>query len=164
MLHEYDPEVVWVKQIKHCSLPLSEHSTFSLTIELWPCSVGKDQPTFCTRHWIPYAGHCYYLQRTKKMWRDALAACHKDGGDLASIHNIEEQSFIISQSGYSEYTIHVVATITSISDISVIHYKDLSYGLSFLSVLKSTLRCVPINIWVFGLTKSSCLKSVRWVS
>ncbi|XP_070961448.1 macrophage mannose receptor 1-like isoform X1 [Oncorhynchus clarkii lewisi] len=63
--------------------------------------VGKDQPTFCTSHWIPYAGHCYYLQRTKKMWRDALAACHKDGGDLASIHNIEEQSFIISQSGYT---------------------------------------------------------------
>lgn len=34
------------------------------------------------------------------MWRDALAACHKQGGDLASIHNIEEQSFIFSQSGY----------------------------------------------------------------
>uniref|UniRef100_A0A673W8U7 Mannose receptor C-type 1 n=1 Tax=Salmo trutta TaxID=8032 RepID=A0A673W8U7_SALTR len=64
-------------------------------------SAPIDQPTFCTSHWIPYAGHCYYLQRTKKMWRDALAACHKDGGDLASIHNIEEQSFIISQSGYT---------------------------------------------------------------
>ncbi|KAK6299913.1 hypothetical protein J4Q44_G00299460 [Coregonus suidteri] len=63
-------------------------------------SLGKGQPTFCPSHWIPYAGHCYYLQRTKKMWRDALAACHKDGGELASIHNIEEQSFIISQSGY----------------------------------------------------------------
>lgn len=36
------------------------------------------------------------------MWKDALAACHKEGGDLASIHNIEEQSFIISQSGYCE--------------------------------------------------------------
>lgn len=34
------------------------------------------------------------------MWKDALAACHKEGGDLASIHNIEEQSFILSQSGY----------------------------------------------------------------
>uniref|UniRef100_A0A4W5L1V1 Macrophage mannose receptor 1 n=1 Tax=Hucho hucho TaxID=62062 RepID=A0A4W5L1V1_9TELE len=69
-----------------------------------PCNTRlttPDQPTFCTSHWIPYAGHCYYLQRTKKMWRDALAACHKDGGDLASIHNIEEQSFIISQSGYT---------------------------------------------------------------
>uniref|UniRef100_A0A4W6CH01 Macrophage mannose receptor 1 n=1 Tax=Lates calcarifer TaxID=8187 RepID=A0A4W6CH01_LATCA len=53
-----------------------------------------------SHHWVPYAGNCYYLERNKKMWRDALAACHKEGGDLASIHNIEEQSFIISQSGY----------------------------------------------------------------
>lgn len=36
------------------------------------------------------------------MWKDALAECHKEGGDLASIHNIEEQSFILSQSGYSK--------------------------------------------------------------
>ncbi|XP_072234626.1 macrophage mannose receptor 1 [Leuresthes tenuis] len=57
-------------------------------------------PSFCPSHWVPYAGSCYYLERNKKMWKDALAACHKEGGDLASIHNIEEQSFIISQSGY----------------------------------------------------------------
>ncbi|KAM6977347.1 macrophage mannose receptor 1 [Aplochiton taeniatus] len=60
-----------------------------------------DQPIFCPSAWVPYAGHCYHLQRTKLMWREALATCHKDGGDLTSIHNIEEQSFIISQSGYS---------------------------------------------------------------
>ncbi|XP_030611904.1 macrophage mannose receptor 1 [Archocentrus centrarchus] len=58
------------------------------------------QPGFCPSHWVHYAGNCYYLERSTKMWRDALAACHKEGGDLASIHNIEEQSFIISQSGY----------------------------------------------------------------
>ncbi|TKS87642.1 Macrophage mannose receptor 1 [Collichthys lucidus] len=62
--------------------------------------IYKDQPSFCPSHWVPYAGNCYYLERTKKMWRDALAACHKEGGDLASILNIEEQSFIISQTGY----------------------------------------------------------------
>uniref|UniRef100_A0A671K2K7 C-type lectin domain-containing protein n=1 Tax=Sinocyclocheilus anshuiensis TaxID=1608454 RepID=A0A671K2K7_9TELE len=60
---------------------------------------GKDQPNFCPGAWVPYAGHCYYLQRTKMMWSDALAACHREGADLASIHNIEEHSFIISQSG-----------------------------------------------------------------
>ncbi|XP_070783907.1 macrophage mannose receptor 1 [Enoplosus armatus] len=65
-----------------------------------PLPPSKDQPSFCPSHWVPYAGNCYYLERNKKMWRDALAACHKEGGDLASIHNIEEQSFIISQSGY----------------------------------------------------------------
>ncbi|XP_010742418.3 macrophage mannose receptor 1 [Larimichthys crocea] len=65
-----------------------------------PPPPNKDQPSFCPSHWVPYAGNCYYLERTKKMWRDALAACHKEGGDLASILNIEEQSFIISQTGY----------------------------------------------------------------
>eukprot|EP00066_Takifugu_rubripes_P017013 XP_011606279.1 PREDICTED: macrophage mannose receptor 1 [Takifugu rubripes] len=68
--------------------------------ELLP-SLTKNQPSFCPNHWVPYAGNCYYLERNKMMWRDALAACHKEGGDLASIHNIEEQSFIFSQSGYS---------------------------------------------------------------
>ncbi|XP_028288347.1 macrophage mannose receptor 1 [Parambassis ranga] len=57
-------------------------------------------PSFCPNSWVPYAGNCYYLERSKKMWKDALAACRKEGADLASIHNIEEQSFIISQSGY----------------------------------------------------------------
>lgn len=36
------------------------------------------------------------------MWSEALAACRKEGGDLASILNIEEQSFILSQSGYGK--------------------------------------------------------------
>uniref|UniRef100_A0A673BHE3 Macrophage mannose receptor 1 n=1 Tax=Sphaeramia orbicularis TaxID=375764 RepID=A0A673BHE3_9TELE len=58
------------------------------------------QPIVCPNHWVPYAGNCYYLVRTKLFWKDALEACHKEGGDLASIHNIEEQSFIISQIGY----------------------------------------------------------------
>ncbi|XP_073715681.1 macrophage mannose receptor 1 isoform X2 [Misgurnus anguillicaudatus] len=65
-----------------------------------PTKTGKDQPNFCPVAWVPYAGHCYYLQRTKKTWSDALAACHREGSDLASIHNIEEHSFIISKTGY----------------------------------------------------------------
>ena len=40
------------------------------------------------------------------MWKDALVACRKEEADLASIHNIEEQSFIISQSGYGKSTLH----------------------------------------------------------
>ncbi|XP_067302919.1 macrophage mannose receptor 1-like [Pseudorasbora parva] len=62
---------------------------------------GKDQVSFCPSvEWVPYASHCYNLQRGKKTWSDALAACHKEGADLASVHNIEEHSFIISQMGY----------------------------------------------------------------
>ncbi|XP_023649166.1 macrophage mannose receptor 1 [Paramormyrops kingsleyae] len=67
-----------------------------------PLPSVMDQPGFCPSHWVPYAGRCYYIQRTKKMWKDALAECHKEGGDLASLHNIEEHSFVISQLGYLE--------------------------------------------------------------
>jgi len=62
-------------------------------------SAWKDSG-FCPNHWVPYAGHCYDLQRVKTSWKDALSACHKEGADLASVHNIEEHSFIISQMGY----------------------------------------------------------------
>lgn len=44
------------------------------------------------------------------MWTDALATCHKEGADLASIHSIEEQSFIISQSGYCMTAISIFST------------------------------------------------------
>lgn len=72
-----------------------------VSIPIFPSlSSVKSQPVFCPNHWVPYAGNCYYLERNKMMWRDALAACHKEGGDLASISHIEEQSFIYSQSGY----------------------------------------------------------------
>ncbi|XP_057205100.1 macrophage mannose receptor 1-like isoform X7 [Triplophysa rosa] len=82
-----------------CSKKLGYICRKGNSTEITP-STGKDQPNFCPAAWVPYAGHCYYLQRSQKMWSDALAACHKEGSDLASIHNIEEHSFIISQSGY----------------------------------------------------------------
>nr|XP_046265195.1 macrophage mannose receptor 1-like isoform X4 [Scatophagus argus] len=56
---------------------------------------------FCSRPWIPYNGHCFYLNRTKKTWSDAQRECRKDGGDLVSIRNVEDQSFVISQLGYA---------------------------------------------------------------
>ncbi|XP_076601189.1 macrophage mannose receptor 1-like [Chaetodon auriga] len=56
---------------------------------------------FCSRPWIPYNGHCFYLNRTQKTWSDAKKACRKEGGDLVSIRNVEDQSFVISQLGYA---------------------------------------------------------------
>uniref|UniRef100_A0AAX7UUH1 Mannose receptor, C type 1b n=1 Tax=Astatotilapia calliptera TaxID=8154 RepID=A0AAX7UUH1_ASTCA len=57
---------------------------------------------FCTAPWIPYNGHCFYLYRNEtKKWSDAQKACGKEGGDLVSIRNVEDQSFIISQLGYA---------------------------------------------------------------
>lgn len=57
----------------------------------------------CSGHWVPYNGHCYYLDRTQKSWTGAQRACRQEGGDLVSIHNVEEQSFVISQLGYGTY-------------------------------------------------------------
>uniref|UniRef100_UPI003AAF93A9 macrophage mannose receptor 1-like n=1 Tax=Centroberyx gerrardi TaxID=166262 RepID=UPI003AAF93A9 len=56
---------------------------------------------FCSSPWIPYNGHCFHLQRAQKTWTDAQTECRKEGGDLASIHNVEDQSFVISQLGYA---------------------------------------------------------------
>ncbi|XP_044280789.1 macrophage mannose receptor 1-like isoform X2 [Varanus komodoensis] len=54
----------------------------------------------CPDGWVGYVDHCYHLNREPKTWRQALLSCQKDGGDLISIHNIEEYSFVISQLGY----------------------------------------------------------------
>lgn len=62
-------------------------------------------PIRCPDQWISYAGHCYIIHRDPKIWKDALTSCRKEDGDLASIHNVEEYSFVISQLGYREYLI-----------------------------------------------------------
>ncbi|XP_072859192.2 macrophage mannose receptor 1 [Pogona vitticeps] len=57
-------------------------------------------PIKCPEGWISYAGRCYKIHRETALWNDALTLCRKEGGDLASIHSVEEYSFIISQLGY----------------------------------------------------------------
>ncbi|XP_053186720.1 macrophage mannose receptor 1-like [Scomber japonicus] len=59
-----------------------------------------DTRGFCSRPWIPYNNHCFHLNRAKKSWSDAQRECRKEGGDLVSIRNVEDQSFVISQLGY----------------------------------------------------------------
>ncbi|XP_030606959.1 macrophage mannose receptor 1-like isoform X2 [Archocentrus centrarchus] len=56
---------------------------------------------FCSNPWIPYNGHCFHLQRTPQTWSGAQRACRAEGGDLVSIRNVEDQSFVISQLGYA---------------------------------------------------------------
>ncbi|RMC04928.1 hypothetical protein DUI87_18104 [Hirundo rustica rustica] len=58
------------------------------------------RPVQCTDGWWPYAGHCYSIHRDPKAWKDALSSCKNQDGDLASIHNIAEYSFLVSQLGY----------------------------------------------------------------
>ncbi|XP_069504437.1 macrophage mannose receptor 1-like [Ambystoma mexicanum] len=60
----------------------------------------SDAPVTCPQTWTPYLGRCYKLHRDTKLWEEALLSCRKEEGDLASVHNVEEFSFIISQLGY----------------------------------------------------------------
>uniref|UniRef100_A0A667XPX9 Mannose receptor, C type 1b n=1 Tax=Myripristis murdjan TaxID=586833 RepID=A0A667XPX9_9TELE len=59
---------------------------------------------FCPSHWIPYNGHCFYLNRDKKTWSQALTECRKEGGELARADNVEDKSFLVSQIGYAPAT------------------------------------------------------------
>ncbi|XP_015338886.1 macrophage mannose receptor 1 [Marmota marmota marmota] len=71
------------------------------TLDTFIIPSESDVPTKCPSQWWPYAGNCYKIHREqKKIQRDALTACRKEGGDLASIHSIEEFDFIFSQLGY----------------------------------------------------------------
>ncbi|XP_072544234.1 macrophage mannose receptor 1-like [Salminus brasiliensis] len=74
------------------------------------CQRGLPTPTvppvvhtgFCRSPWIPYSGHCYFLSRSKRTWLEARDACRREGGDLLSVLSVEEQSFTISQLGYTK--------------------------------------------------------------
>uniref|UniRef100_A0A3Q3W748 Uncharacterized protein n=1 Tax=Mola mola TaxID=94237 RepID=A0A3Q3W748_MOLML len=56
---------------------------------------------FCSNPWIPYNGHCFHLNRSPQTWSNAQKVCRKEGGDLVSIRNVEDQSFVISQLGFA---------------------------------------------------------------
>uniref|UniRef100_H3APD1 Macrophage mannose receptor 1 n=1 Tax=Latimeria chalumnae TaxID=7897 RepID=H3APD1_LATCH len=60
----------------------------------------NDESISCPKQWVPYAGHCYTIYRVAKIWKEAMTSCQKEEAGLASVHNIEEFSFIISQLGY----------------------------------------------------------------
>ncbi|XP_009079447.1 PREDICTED: macrophage mannose receptor 1-like [Acanthisitta chloris] len=70
------------------------------SLDTFTIASGDLKPVKCPRGWVPYAGHCYRIYRTPKIWKEAQSACRKEDGELASIHNIEEYSFTVSQLGY----------------------------------------------------------------
>ncbi|XP_063777611.1 macrophage mannose receptor 1-like [Pseudophryne corroboree] len=61
---------------------------------------GTNDPISCPPLWIPYSGYCYSLHKEARIWKDAMLACRKEEGDLASLHNIGEASFVTSQFEY----------------------------------------------------------------
>ncbi|OWK52268.1 Macrophage mannose receptor 1 [Lonchura striata] len=149
-LHWATSEMEWVCSVLHtgqkpktsrqsqCELPQSAqdrvalvlkrpHSSvlyFPLVLKICVLILGELRPVQCTDGWWPYAGHCYSIHRHPKTWEDALASCKKQDGDLASIHNIAENSFLVSQLGYSEYIYVGLYCICSICDIKAeLHIK-----------------------------------------
>ncbi|XP_075778588.1 macrophage mannose receptor 1-like isoform X3 [Pelodiscus sinensis] len=59
-------------------------------------------PIKCQDGWLSYTGHCYMIHREPKIWKEALTSCRMEDGDLISIHNVEEHSFIVSQLGFNK--------------------------------------------------------------
>ncbi|NXF20537.1 MRC1 protein, partial [Rhodinocichla rosea] len=80
--------------------PHSHVLYFPLVLKNCVLILGELRPVQCRDGWWPYAGHCYSIHRDPKTWEDALSSCKKQDGDLASIHNIAEYSFLVSQLGY----------------------------------------------------------------
>ncbi|XP_056277836.1 macrophage mannose receptor 1b isoform X2 [Pseudoliparis swirei] len=66
-----------------------------------PPSPPQIEQGFCSAPWIPYNGHCFHLHRTLQTWSDAQKECRKETGDLVSVRNVEDQSFVISQLGFA---------------------------------------------------------------
>ncbi|NWU97743.1 MRC1 protein, partial [Upupa epops] len=62
--------------------------------------LGDIGPVACPDGWVLYINHCYKIFRTTKVWQEALNSCLKEGSHLASIHSLEEHSFMVSQLGY----------------------------------------------------------------
>ncbi|KAG8014276.1 Macrophage mannose receptor 1 [Nibea albiflora] len=95
-----DPAVHYSWQSSPCSKKLGYicHSTVAEEVPTQAPETG-----FCAKPWIPYNGHCFHLNKTLKTWTDSQRDCRDEGGDLVSIRNLEDQSFIISQLGYESH-------------------------------------------------------------
>ncbi|XP_042352883.1 macrophage mannose receptor 1-like [Plectropomus leopardus] len=92
-----EPAAEYSWQSSPCSKKLG-YICYSKEAEVLPTKAVETG--FCSRPWIPYSGHCFYLNQTQKTWSEAQRECRNFGGDLVSISNVEDQSFVISQLGY----------------------------------------------------------------
>ncbi|XP_075877945.1 macrophage mannose receptor 1-like [Nelusetta ayraudi] len=105
---------------------------------------------YCSNHWIPYDGHCFHLNRAPQTWFNAQKECRKEEGDLVSIRNVEDQSFVISQLGYAS-TDELWIGLNDIrteglfdwGDHSTVSYTSWTYGKPTVSI--NTEDCVLIT-------------------
>ncbi|XP_077993991.1 macrophage mannose receptor 1-like [Glandiceps talaboti] len=50
----------------------------------------------CSNGWYGYGSYCYFLETSMMSWIDARDGCRQLGGDLVSIHDDGENSFVLS--------------------------------------------------------------------
>ncbi|XP_070700688.1 macrophage mannose receptor 1-like [Pempheris klunzingeri] len=93
-----DPAVQYTWQSSTCTKKLG-YICYSKAAEEVPTHAVEWG--FCSRPWISYNDHCFHINRTKRTWSDAQRHCRNEAGDLVSIRNVEDQSFIISQLEYA---------------------------------------------------------------
>ncbi|XP_029970822.1 macrophage mannose receptor 1-like isoform X2 [Salarias fasciatus] len=105
---------------------------------------------FCASPWIPYNGHCFHLHRPVQSWPDARRECRKEGGDLVSIRNVEDQSFVITQLGYAStdelwigLNDRTIEGLFDWSDHSAVSFTSWKYGEPAIS--SDTENCVLIT-------------------
>ncbi|XP_028988444.1 macrophage mannose receptor 1-like [Betta splendens] len=92
-----DPATRYSWQSLSCTKKLG-YICYSKSAEETPTQAAETG--FCSQAWIPYNGHCFHLNRTQKTWPEAQRQCRDEGGELVSMRNLEDQSFVISQLGY----------------------------------------------------------------
>lgn len=90
------------------------------------------------------------------MWKDALAACRKEGADLASVHNIEEHSFIITQSGYCKSTYFhkpecqsIIMHISIIKSLECLRKCIIMVSTQFTPIVEQTIYSFSLNSKLF---------------
>ncbi|KAL0970625.1 hypothetical protein UPYG_G00244630 [Umbra pygmaea] len=56
----------------------------------------SDLTQSCPHHWHAHRNKCYTYVHIKTTWQDAEAKCMRLGGNLASVHNDQEYTFLLS--------------------------------------------------------------------
>ncbi|XP_072044871.1 echinoidin-like [Amphiura filiformis] len=69
-----------------------------LTILLSFSCKSEQDTGYCDVDWIPFEDYCYYVEAVTKLpFKEASNFCQILGGNLTSIHNSKEQSFLEEQ-------------------------------------------------------------------
>ena len=59
-----------------------------------PATLGPDYR--CPAGWSAYGDYCYQVQPGDGTWNEALSDCRRLGTDLISIHDMNENDYIVS--------------------------------------------------------------------